>query len=61
MYNLKAKCVECGSDNIIYDKSHAEIYCNECGLVLVKLYKIPNDNLFFDYDFKDYNEIIDSI
>lgn len=57
MFRLEAKCVECGSDKIIYDKSHAEIYCAACGLVLVQLHKTPNENLFLDYNFQDFKEV----
>ena len=57
MFRLEAKCVECGSDKIIYDKSHAEIYCGACGLVLVQLHKTPNENLFLDYNFQDFKEV----
>ena len=57
MFRLEAKCVECGSSNILYDKHHAEIYCGDCGLVLVQLHRIPNENLFLDYNFQDFKEV----
>ena len=59
MFHLNAKCVECESTNIIYDKHRAEIYCGDCGLVLVQVHSTPNHNLFLDYNFQDFKEVQD--
>ena len=59
MLRLDTKCVECGSGNVFYDQHRAEIYCSDCGLVLVQLHKTPNENLFLDYDFSDYKEAVE--
>jgi len=53
---LQTKCSQCESEAVYYDKHHAEIYCRSCGLVLVQLYRIPNDNLL-DYNFSDFKEL----
>ena len=55
-HKLNATCVECRSSNVIYDKSRAEIYCGDCGLVLVSLNSITYDNLL-DYNFQDFKEV----
>ena len=57
MIKLNTNCIECGSNQVYYDKRHFEIYCRKCGLVLVQLNKIPNDNLFLDYNFNDFKEV----
>lgn len=59
MLKLEAECVECGSSNILYDKHHAEVYCGDCGLVLIQLHRIPNENLFLHYNFQDFKEVQD--
>ena len=56
---LNANCTECSSNNIFYDKHRAEIYCADCGLVLVELSKIPTNNLLNDYNFTDFKEMQD--
>lgn len=53
---LKAICSECRSDQVYYDKHHAEIYCRQCGLVLVQLHSITIHNLLNDYNFNDFKE-----
>ena len=53
---LQTQCSQCESAEVYYDKHHAEIYCRNCGVVLVKLYSIANDNLL-DYDFSDFKEV----
>ena len=59
MVRLETTCIECSSSNIIYDKSRAEIYCGDCGLVLAEFNSTSSHNLFLDYDFSDYKEAVE--
>lgn len=61
-------CPQCESSNLIYDYAHAEIYCKQCGLVVVdrsnakyfdirKIKHVPRKTPFY----KVYLGIIDFI
>ena len=58
MYDVRLQtiCPECKSSAIYYDKHRAEIYCQECGLVVVQLNSAVQHNLL-DYDFSDFKEV----
>ena len=56
---LDAICTECKSKTIFFDKKHYEIYCRNCGLILVQLNNTQSNNLLDNYNFNDFKEMQD--
>lgn len=48
------RCIECESPNLCYDYARAEIYCKNCGLVLIANNNANETNLFDRYLWEDF-------
>lgn len=47
-------CIECESPNLCYDSVRAEIYCKNCGLVLIANNNARLRNLWDQYLWEDF-------
>jgi ribosomal protein S27E len=34
---FQGKCIECGSENVVYDEELNEVSCNDCGAIFEEL------------------------